>query len=318
MRENEMIGMLVLLIFVLIISFLIVAEKVFERTNYYLKNFGETDKLKGTDKVDFVNSGSTFAYYGIDYGLAGVKGLNLALCPQSLLSDFKMLKHYEGRYNKGATVFIVISDLAFAKEGYTETLINGKYYKILNRKEIDCYDLFEAIRAKYFPVLYSWKNFLRFHWDIRPGGEVELEVNENDREAVEADAYQRGNAWMEEFGLKNLRNGRQGDKFCKEFSYTAGVVKDMVLWCLKRGYRPIIVNLPVTAEMEKHFSQEFLNAFYYGQIKNILDSVGNDVSFIDLQKNEKLSDYLLYLDSCRLNKAGREIITKILIREAGN
>lgn len=306
-----MIGIIILIIIILALTFLFVSEKIFERTNYYKRNYSETDKWKGESKVDYVNTGSTFAYYGIDYKLAGVKGLNLALCPQSLELDFKMFKHFEGRYNKGAVIFIIISDLAFAKKGYTEEKIKEKYYRVLKASEIEDYNLFKALKAKYLPVLYSWKNFLRFHWDVQPDHEYELRINENDREAVEADAYKRCQFWMHEFGLNNLSDTKQSEKFKDAFEYTTGVVKDMISWCCERGYKPMLVNLPVTAEMENSFSEGFLQTFYYDHI----NKVGN-VPFIDLQSNVKLADYLLYLDSCRLNHAGRQVITKILLREA--
>lgn len=306
-----MIGIIIIILVALAFIFLFVSEKVFEKTNYFKKNYSETDKLKGKDKVDYVNTGSTFAFYGIDYESVRVKGLNLALRPQSLEADFNLLKHYEGRYNKGATVFLVISDLAFAKKGYSEAKTNEKYYKVLKANEIHGYSILKAFRAKYFPVLYHWKNFLRFHWDIKPDNEYELKVNENDQEAVEADAFIRCQSWINEFNLNNLNDASQAKRFKEEFEYTTGIVKEMVSWCEERRYKPIIVNLPVSGEMERSFSKEFLEAFYYNNVKR----AGN-VPFVDLQSNTRLSDYLLYLDSCRLNRAGREVITRILMQEA--
>ena len=303
------------IIVIFIVAVLIVSEKVFEQTNYYKNNYGSTEKLKGTKKVDFVNTGSTFAYYGFDYEAVRVKGLNLALCPQSIEQDFKMLKHYENRYNPGATIFIVISDLAFAKKGYKETKTSEKYYKVLDMNEIDDYNPLKAIRAKYLPVLYCWKNFLRFYKDIEPDNEYKLKVNENDREAVEADANKRCKAWMHEFNFTDLSDAFQGKRFDDAFAYTTTIVEKMITWCKEKGFNPVIVNLPVASEMICNFSQEFLNAFYYENIKKIVQECR--VEFIDLQKNEKLSNYLLYLDSCRLNKIGREIITKLLLVKGG-
>lgn len=308
-----MIGIVVITMVVLVVTFLIVSEKMFERTNYYRNNFGAIEKLKGTEKVDFVNTGSTFAYYGIDYGSVGVKGMNLALCPQSIEQDFKMLKHFEDRYHPGATVLIVISDLAFAKRGYGETEIDKRYYHILDAKEMDGYNLLSAIRARYFPVLYSWKNFLRFLKDVKLDREYELKVNENDREAVEGDANERCKSWIREFSLEDLGDASQGMGFADSFAYTTGIVGEMVAWCKEREFNPVIVNIPVTSEMLHCFSEEFLNAFYYENIKRV--SRGHGVEFIDLQKKEKLSDYLLYIDSCRLNKIGRKVVTKLLLDE---
>lgn len=297
-----------------LILFLVLSERLFERTNFYKSRYTDMDKLKGKERVDFVNTGSTFSFYGIDYDACGVNGLNLALRPQALEMDLKMLKHFENRYNRNAIIFIVISDLAFAKRGYDDIGINDRYYKVPGRKEIKPYNLLKVIRAKHFPVLYSWKNFLRFYKDIRPDNEYESRVNENDMEAVEADACMRCRAWLREFGLKDLVDGQQGENFSNVFEYTIGVVADMITWCKKRYYRPVLVNLPVTVELEREFSGEFLDSFYYENIKKAIDKSGyRDVPFIDLQKYDKLSDYLLYIDSCRLNKTGREIITRILL-----
>ncbi|MCI8402818.1 MAG: hypothetical protein HFI38_12140 [Lachnospiraceae bacterium] len=307
------------IIIVLFVAFLFTSEKVFEGTNFYKNKYSETDKLWGTDKVDFVNTGSTFAFYGLEYDVCGVKGLNLALKPQSIEEDFRMLRHFESRYNESATVFIVISDLAFAKKEYTDSGIVDKYYKVLNSREIDHFNPFRALRARYFPVLYSWKNILRFYRDIKPDNEYDLKVNENDIEAVEADAYKRCQVWMEEFKLRNLSDGSQGERFLNVFTYTTEIVANMISWCKERGYRPVLVNLPVAEKMKNSFSNEFLDTFYYNNINRAINkSKMEDVLFIDLQKSEKLSDYLLYLDSCRLNKAGREIVTKVLLRKAGN
>lgn len=306
-----MIGILVVVIFLVLA--LIIAEKVFERTNFYKQNYSETDKLHGVSKVDYVNTGSTFASYGLDYSLAGMKGLNLALSPQSLVNDYKMLKHFANHYNPGATVFITIADLAFAKHGYTESKVEDKYYKIFSRSEIEKYNLLKSLRARYFPVLYSWKNFLRFYRDVRLNRDRDVCVNENDLEAVSADAYKRCNAWKKEFALDNLQNGEQGRKFLNEFTYTCEIVANMIKWCRENDLKPVLVNLPVTRELAENFSKEFLDVFYYDHIYKLTQEF--NVKFIDLQKYDKLTDYLLYLDSCRLNKAGREIVTKLLLAE---
>lgn len=305
--------MIVLFLLVVLIAFLILAEKLFEQTNYYKNKEDETEKFKGEDEcVSLVNTGSTFAFYGIDYGLCGTKGLNLAMKPQPLEKDFLMLKHFENRYEKGATIFIVISDLAFAKVAYAEKDTNNKYYKVLGKKEIANYSLSAASQEKYLPVTKNWKNFLRRFHDVKRINDYKVNVNENDYEAVEADAYKRCSAWEKEFGLTNLRDARQADRFKEEFAYTTTIVSQMIDWCLEKGFYPVLVNLPVTTQMENFFSEEFLDAFYYNNIKkaNI-----KDVPFIDLTNTARLNDWFLYLDSCRLNGAGRKIITTHLLRQ---
>ena len=309
-----MITFAIIAVIVLIIVFLLVlcAEKGFERTNYYKNNYTDTEKLQGTGVVDYVNTGSTFALYGIDYESCNVKGLNLALKPQSLYMDFELLKHFEYRFHRGTTVLITISDLAFLNKGYSDVKVNDRYYKVLNRNEIKDYNLFKALRAKCFPVLYHWKNFLRFHWDVRLDKDMLLEVNENDIEAIEADAIKKCEAWKKEFNLSDLNNPSQAKYYSAELQYTTGIVSDMIRWCKYRGFNPVLVNLPVTNVLIDQFSTEFLHAFYYNSVEHVCSQ---NVPFIDLQDIGKLGDYLLYLDSCRLNKKGREVVTKTLLRE---
>lgn len=308
---------IIISIFILILPLIVLfaCEKVFERTNCYKNTYDEIRKLSGDGKVDYVNTGSTFAFYGIDYESCGVKGLNLALRPQSLAQDFRMLRHYSYRYNEGATVLIVVSDLAFAKMNYSEAGTNNRYYRILNKSEIDGYNLMKSVRAKRFPVTENWKNFFRFYRDVNRDSEYELRVNENDREAVAADAYKRCASWMNEFSLVNLNDGGQCGSFKTEFIFTTDTVYKMIKWCQENGLKPVLVNLPVSEEMQKLFSKEFLDAFYYD---NIAAANKMGVPFIDLQEREKLSEYLLYIDSCRLNKAGRKVITTLLLRELDN
>ena len=309
-----MIGIVIAAIIVFALLFLWLSERIFERTNYYKRFYGQNKKLKGNQKVDYVNTGSTFASFGIDYDSVKVSGLNLALCPQSIEYDFKMLKHFERRYNPGAIVFIVISDLAFAKERYDEKQYYEKYYSIMRMDEVEHPNVLKTVRAKCFPILYSWKNFLRFYKDVSPDNDYKLCVNENDREYIEAEAFVRGQSWMQEFGITSLNDKNQAKGFKAPFSFNVKTVGEMISWCKERGFKPVIINLPVTAELKDLFSKEFLDAFYYDQINAILNTY--KVSFIDLQQNPKLSDYLLYIDSCRLNKVGREVVTKLLIDES--
>ena len=59
--------------------------------------------------LDLINLGSNPAKYGLDYADTGVKAFNLAVGPQTLEYDFRMLKNYHSFLDeKGAKLFIVI------------------------------------------------------------------------------------------------------------------------------------------------------------------------------------------------------------------
>jgi len=291
---------------------LVVIEIVYEKTNYYRNINEEFQKFKSPKKVNIVNTGSTLAFFGIDYHICDLAGLNLSLKPQSLEKDYMMLRHFSRLYNKNAIVLIVISDLAFGVSKYSDLVSEKKYYKIFCRKEIQDFSLLTALCVKYFPVTQNWRNIVRFLRDVPKNFDYELKVNENDREAVEGDAYIRCQNWCKEFNLEDLKSDIIPNTYKEKFDITCQIVSEMIEWCLSHGLRPVLVNLPMSSEMNSFFSKEFLNVFYYN---NIAKANKHKIPFIDLSNEKMFSDYLLYIDSVRLNRVGREIVTKRIIFE---
>lgn len=300
---------IIILLFILVIFALLASNIVYIKTQDYKNILVETNKLKGNKKVDVVNTGSTFAYYGIDYTFSRHNGLNLALKPQSLKTDFAMLKKFSYRLNENAVVLIVVSDLAFAMEDYENPSSYNKYYKILRKKDIPHFSVIRLMQNKFLPVTLHWKNFFRFLKDVKPENDYTISVNQNDIEAVMADALHKSYAWCQEFELADLRDASQLGKFNDIFTATTHNIAEMIAWCKSKGYRPVLVNLPISQELEKMFSKDFLEEIYY---KNINAANMENVPFIDFSRNKKLSDYYLYIDSARLNRSGREIITRLI------
>lgn len=299
----------------ILLLLLIICEKLYESTNHYHNYISQFSKFKTINtKFDYINTGSTFAYYGLNYNLANVQGLNLALKPQSLKMDFVMLKHFRKYYNDGAIVYIVISDLAFCLNNYSDS-VNNKYYNILDKTEIPNYSFLKHIREKYFPVLHEWKNCFRFLKDVMPDESYQYLVNPNDEEWIEADANKRCESWCTEFQIDNMRDVKITPEISKAFISNQKTVTSIIEWCLHEGLNPIIVNLPITNELKACFSNDFLYEYYY---KNILSANKENVPFIDFFLEEKLSYYFLYVDSARLNKPGREIITNIIIKRTAD
>ena len=57
--------------------------------------------------LDLINLGSNPAKYGLDYADTGVKAFNLAVGPQTLEYDFRMLKNYHSFLDeKGAKLLL--------------------------------------------------------------------------------------------------------------------------------------------------------------------------------------------------------------------
>lgn len=305
------INILIVLIIIALCGFIILNE-LYKRTNDYRNKENQFKKFNTNYEVSIINTGSTFAEYAYDYNSECIKGLNLALSPQCLLYDCKMLKNYKNLYCEGATVLITISDLAFGVIEYNSNNYKNKYYKLLKPKYLGTFPYLKIIRNKYFPVTLDYKNYVRFLKDKKIQNDFNIKVNESDIDHVKADAYSRCKNWCREFQLSNLKDPNIPQRYEEIFNKTISIVSVMIEWCLENGYKPVLVNLPISNELNSYFSEEFLKVFYYNNIEKANTRV---VPFIDLNKEEKLRNYLLFLDSCRLNKSGRQIVTKVLIKK---
>ena len=62
--------------------------------------------LAGTPKADWVNVGSNSGRFGFDWDAVGVRGLNLASCPQGLRKGFERVKEHRAEIADGAYVII--------------------------------------------------------------------------------------------------------------------------------------------------------------------------------------------------------------------
>ena len=107
---------LILSILIIGIIALFVLNALYKRTKAFQNKFVDIKKfqnLKESDCFDIVNLGSNLPKFAFDYSGTGVKGMNLAVGPQTFQYDFVLLKKYSKHINLDAHVIIPICPLNF-------------------------------------------------------------------------------------------------------------------------------------------------------------------------------------------------------------
>ena len=290
-------------------------------SNWYKSKFVDFDHEIYPDNVwyrehdernfEVVNLGSSGGKWGFDWEAVGVKGMNWAQQPQTLIDDFRLLKNFHSILKKNGFVIITIMPFSGLNKttGAMDTFkyLNTLYWDVIK----DMPHLAQAQRLAAYPILFGkpaikagikrllkrerkvedWRETL----DHNPMSEVEL--------AQDAENWMRG--WAKQFGIANFEApltpaNEAGRKI------RVRVLQDLVDFCLERGYRPIYVIPPVETHLAAMFTPKFKDLY----IKSFLDAVGRDIPLLDYTDDMSLQSADLYFNSFFLNVKGRKIFTQ--------
>ena len=265
-----------------------------------------------SDCMDFVNLGSSSAKWAFDWEKIGVKGLNWANQPQTLIDDLRLFKQYHSVLNNSGKVLISIMPFSGLNKE-TGLLDTYKYCGIMDYSLMDSRYRDRAMRLFRHPSIWGKKNALRqiaLHYLGRekkrplPHGAMD-DHNPMTEEKMVEDAQRMMDGWAKEFGINDFGEplsevNRQGREI------RINVLKELIDFSTERGYEPVVVILPVAKQLANLFSEAFREKYIY----SFLRSVGSDVRTLDYLQDETFQDPALYFNSFCLNKRGRETFTK--------
>jgi hypothetical protein len=86
----------------------------------------------------------------------------------------------------------------------------------------------------------------------------------------------------------------------------------MLDFCLDKGYRPVIMLLPVTPELYRLLSPSFLAEYVMSPIKK---ANKKNAPVMDYLNDERFISHDLYINSWWFNAAGRRIFSTAVIQE---
>ena len=270
---------------------------------------------------DIVVLGSSSAKWAFDFSSLPIKGMNWAEQPQLLADDFNLLKNYHSILRKSG--FVVITLLPFSSLNKPGSVMQTfRYLRVFQNREDLLNNAFasSAIRYETYPILLgkaAIKAGFKCLLNIEKAGPTipcgcMVEHNDMSDVQLENDALAWISGWKTQFRIPDLEYsltpenayGRQ----CKVM-----LVRNMIDFCLERGYRPIIVIPPVSKYLAKYFNARVKEVY----IGSFLRELKRDIPIYNYMDKDGWDNANYYFNSFFLNKRGREVFTAQFLKDIG-
>ena len=289
-----------------------VANKIINRSYWYDVYWGGVTKFWRINTFDYdvVNLGSNSGKYAFSYNIAGIKGMNWAVGPQSLLHDFDILKNYFSYLKDGASIIIPICPFSSLSVKYSKQS-NLKYYTFLHPATIVGFDEKERLKAlliKNNPLKYlSFKDATDI-WKLLLKTYIKRSFHKNN--FVDSANYYI-EMWKRQFCIDDLDAPLSGKKILDK-EYKSTILSDMLDFCIERGFKPIIVIPPMHYSLAEKLSPEFRENYIYSFIRRANQ---HDVPFYDFIDDKRFHDDKYFRNAYFMSDLGARCFSEIFLKE---
>lgn len=307
------------------IAYYALFSPILKKTNWY-KNLFIEDIYPGNiwyrehdeRNFDLVVLGSSSAKWAFDFSDLGIKAMNWAQQPQTLVEDYNLLRNFHSILRKGGIVIITIMPFTSLNKqtGLRDAL---KYQKVHSHEPIQPYLYQKARHITEIPVLMgipAIKGLIKYligkDEKLRTNANAQCFNNLMNQEQLEQNALSFVNGWKQQFNITDFDAPLTEDNK-KGREYRIKLMQTIIDFCIERSYRPVFVIPPVT----KHLSKFYTPAFEETYIYSFLRDVNRDIPILDYSKNDNLQKDDLYFNSFFMNQKGRKLFTKQVLSDIG-
>ncbi|MDR1846635.1 MAG: hypothetical protein LBR17_00750, partial [Bacteroidales bacterium] len=286
-----------------------------KQTNYYKNQFIDVLKFSDDnfpDNLEIVNLGSNQPKYAFDYSETGVQGMNWAIGPQSFEYDLRVLMKYHWHLRDQAIVVIPVCPFNFFLLRYFNDSANYKYYKLLQPEQINNYSSLTKLLHIDYPVLTAKCNILRIIRDVPADKRMEIKTNSMSENELIKDAEKWITGWLKQFQLDGLSDILLSEENRNNIEKNVEILREMIDFCLKNNYRPVITMLPVTKTLSDLFPESFIEKYILG---NIQKANIKKIPIFNYLKDERFFSTDLYINSFFFNENGRKYFTNTFLGE---
>lgn len=311
----------------LIAGLLLLLNNALKQTNWYKNVFVYTKQMCSNAgyrdylirNLEIVNVGSNPARFAFHYD--GVLGENWSTGNQGKDMDFEILKFRHSFIKRGGVVLLPIvpfSSLAgFLKKNKPEYLGMKYYAKFAHTLDFgqacaipECRQAFKWIK---YPLYYEPRAIKYILFDVQPDNRINITDMPLMYPQLVEDARHMMEGWLQEFNLKTLN-----DKFSPELEegYNKSVqsMQTIIDFLEERELKPVIILPPMSAPLQKYFTEEAKKRFVYDFISSINRP---EVTFLDYSNNKEFQEPDMYFNSLFLNLRGRKIFTRRVLIDLG-
>ena len=264
-------------------------------------------------KYDIVALGSSAAKYAYNFTDTGVKGMNWAQQPQSIIDDYKLFRTFHSILHKGSYVLLNIMPFSSCdkKTGVMDTF---KYFGTFREiKDFDQRFYKKAIQLRDYPILLgkpAIKALLQYLTKREKTRYIQPDIQPMTDEMLKKDAMKFINGWKMQFGITDLDAPlTDSNKIGREIRQKT--MREMIDFILERGYTPVYVIPPTTKYLSSYYSHAFKETYIYSFLKDI----ERNVIMLDYSNDEDLNKEELYFNSFFMNKNGASIFTKRVLKD---
>lgn len=281
--------------------------------------FDDYNRLKRIPQhLDIINFGSNPAKFGLDYSEIDLKGYNMAVGPQTLEYDFRMLKNFHSYLDNNGERLLLLLFCPFSLCKYRYTEKDGvvhkdiRYYPILHHSLINNYS--EKIYKKWkkntvFQVLKSPGLIKKI---LRPSNKLFILSNPLNSEQMESSANAYLTGWMKEFELTSFDVNSIPEVLKDSLKKNSLILDDIIAFCKERNINPVFVLPPISSNIMDKIPNKFLNYCF----KDIVMS--KNLPILDYTFSEELKKPENFVDALCLNKTGRIKFTNNVISDLRN
>lgn len=285
---------------------------------YNLDNVNLKYKIGDKNELEVINLGSSHGD-SFFYEMLNINGKRFNSPGNSIYYDLQVYKKIQNKLNTGCLVIIPISFFSFGvnenRTDQNKDNFENKYYHLLPPVSIYNYklskhmDLISQTTRENIPKILNRE-------------EIKFKIL-NKKKAFTIDMLKRmyADSYIRKKQVNFVKSGKQRSFYHQKSVDSVNIEKniayltELISMVEQNSHIPILVTTPFHNEYIKNFSEEWLDDFFYKNVKITIENTGID--YLDYSKDSIIENYQFF-DEDHLSSVGRFIFSKNFFNDVYN
>lgn len=309
--------MAILFMLLLCINYAYINTEYYQNLNS-MKKFSEIPQ-----HIDVANFGASHSACAFNWDCyVQFDGANMALGAQTHVYDEALFNYYFDCFDENSTIILEVAfktlyDEEPDKPPYGTNIT--RYYQVLPKDFIRQWNLLDAVKFQYLPILGNRQEAVAniiSEWFGGDGSAGELERQQQTGQALTGEPTQVLDGWEEE--AMNAEGKRRAESFMaqsgnQEHGEQYEALIRIIGKCKENNIQVILLTAPTLPCFYTGFDKEFMDRFYQ-DMEEI--SQKYDILYLDYTGDERfLADYRWYSDTDHLNGYGSRYFTQEFLKD---
>ena len=242
--------------------------------------------------LKMVNVGTAQAKYAFDYQAVPISGWNMALYMNPLMYNIEILRNNRQKIAPGAVILITLQYPIFLCPSSHE--MSGEEAR--------------RIRAGH-------EGYIKEEAFLRRLGIRNCRINHGKLWEVERELHDLiHSGWEQEIGIPGIvLQNQENEQIRQKRGYAVEDLKNLIAYCRSMSWKPVLVGLPYSRELNNYVPREFKKKNFYELIELVKEEM--DIAFYDYSEDSRFAALDNYMNVWFLNNRGREKFTRVVYEE---